>query len=189
MAFLSPLSGARLAQLVALTLMLADAGGAAAQQKASEMQVKMAFLPKFAAYINWPPGALGAPADPIQLCIIGQDPFGSSLDAAVARQTIDQHPLVVRRLENTQNAGTCHVAFIGGAAQQSTSAMLQALRELPVLTITDARLGSVRGMVHFAVKDGRVGFHIDEAAAAHSKLGISARLMNIALSVRQRDRV
>lgn len=161
---------------------------AAAQSPSLEMSVKAAFLPKFAAYVNWPPGALGAAEEPIRLCIIGRDTFGSSVDEVAGRQRIDQHPVQVRRLGSAAEAGGCHIAFLGGSAKESPGRMLEALQGQPILTVTDARFGAERGMVHFVLKDGRVRFHIDDAMAARSNLGISARLLSLAVSVRQRGR-
>src|SRR3546814_4253122 len=70
---------------------------------------------------------MGAPDDPLQLCVIGRDPFGPRLDEAASRQHIDQHPILVRHLENTEGAEQCHIAFVGGSAKQSAEAMLTAL--------------------------------------------------------------
>jgi hypothetical protein len=153
-----------------------------------EAEVKAAFLPKFAAYVTWPAGAIGGPDDPVILCVIGQDPFGRNLDDAAARQHIDQHAISVRRIESTAGAEHCNIAFLGGSLKQNISAMQEALRGQPILTVTDASLGPERGMVHFALKDGRVRFHIDDALAARSNLSISARLLSLALSVKPRMR-
>lgn len=173
----------------AATLLLAAMDHrAAAESPSLEMGVKAAFLPKFAAYVNWPPGALGAPEEPIRLCIIGRNSFGSSLDEVAGRERIDQHPVQVRRLSSAAEAGGCHVAFLGGSAKESPARMLNELQGKPILTVTDARVGAERGIVHFVLKDGRVRFHIDDALAARSNLGISARLLSLAVSVRQRDR-
>jgi hypothetical protein len=41
-------------------------------------------------------------------------------------------------------------------------------------------------MIHFQVAQSRVRFHIDDRAAAESKLDISSKLLALALSVRGR---
>jgi hypothetical protein len=41
-------------------------------------------------------------------------------------------------------------------------------------------------MIHFAVVDGRVRFHIDEAAAAARGIGISSRWLALAVDGKQR---
>lgn len=153
-----------------------------------ESQVKAAFLPKFAAYLNWPAGVIGAADSPLQICIIGLDPFGRNLDEAAATQHVDSHPILVRRIESTAGAEHCNIAFLGGSARQGRAAMQEALHGQPILTITDASVGVERGMVHFALKDGRVRFYIDDALAARSNLSISARLLSLAISVKSRTR-
>jgi hypothetical protein len=161
---------------------------ATAQSAPLETQVKAAFLPKFAAYVNWPPGAIRAPDDPVLLCIIGRDPFGRNIDETAARQQVDLHPIQVRRLESTAGAEHCNIAFLGGSTKQSAAAMEEVLLGQPILTVTDASLGTGRGMVHFALQGGRVRFHIDDALAARSNLTISARLLSLAISVKPRAR-
>jgi len=154
-----------------------------------ELSVKATFLPKFAAYVAWPPSAFPqSSADAIQICVIGRDPFGARLDEAVAGQRINQHPLAVRRLPTAEGAAGCQLAFVGGSPSQSAALALKALQGSPVLTVTDARLGPTRGMVHFDLKGGRVGFHIDDAGAASSDLAISSRLLNLALTVHPREK-
>ena len=158
------------------------------QPRMLELAVKATFLPKFMAYVAWPPAAMPAPAAPVQLCVLGRDPFGARLEQAIAGQRIEQHPLTLRRLETTEGANGCRLAFVGGSPNQSAEAALRALQGAPVLTVTDARLGPARGMVHFELSGGRVRFHIDDAEAASSDLAISSRLLNLALTVQPRER-
>jgi uncharacterized protein DUF4154 len=158
----------------------------AAATAPSEFAVKAAFLPKFAGYVGWPGAARPAAGAPLVLCLVGGDPFGRVIDQAVRGQQIDQHPIALRRLASADAAAGCHIAFVQGNAARGTSELLGALDGRPVLTVTDERAGPQRGMVHFVVSQGRVRFHIDEAAAARSGLAINSRLLAIALSVRQR---
>ena len=115
----------------------------------------------------------------MQICLVGGDPFGRLLDEAARGQQIDGHPLQVRRLNAATEAAGCHVAYVHGG-------LAPALEGRPVLTVTDARGGAPGGMIHFVIHQGRVRFTIDEALAARSGVGISSRLLGIALSVRQR---
>jgi uncharacterized Zn-binding protein involved in type VI secretion len=170
----------RLRRLLAAGLaLLAFPAPSAAQP--SDVAVKAAFLTKFPAYIAWPAGARPRPGAPLQICILGSDPFGRLIDEAARGQQVDGHPLQVRRLGAPGSAGGCHVAFVQGSAP----ALLQGLQGKPVLTVTDARAGGQSGMIHFVIHQGRVRFNIDEAQAARSGVGISSRLLGIALSVRR----
>lgn len=163
---------------VAIAAGLASVPGPASAQ-VSEAAVKAAYLPKIARYIIWPPDAV-APRSQLQICLVGSDPFGRLIDEAVAGQSVGEHAMIVRRSGELEG---CHVAFLRGSVAPRAMAMLKGR---PVLTVTDSRDGPVRGMVHFALKDGRVSFHIDDRQAAQAGLGISARLLAIALTVRTR---
>ncbi len=172
------------ATLLALAACLAAAGPARAQP--TEEAVKATFLPKFARYVGWPAARQPGAGTPFMLCAIGRDPFGRLLDTAAAAEQIDGHGVVVRRLPDERGAGACHVAYVQGRQPADTGRLLLALRSLPVLTITDARVGPQRGMIHFTNVSGRVRFFINEAEAAQRGLTISSRLLALAAGVTQR---
>jgi hypothetical protein len=169
-----------------VALSLSGGANAAATEAPSETSVKAAFVPRFARYVTWPPSGRPGPGAPVVLCIFGRDPFGSLLDQAARSQGVDGHPIIVRRLTSAAGARGCHLAFVGGSAQQPTGQMLAALGAQPILTITDAGSGPQRGIIHFALVSGRVRFFIDEAAAARRGLSISSRLLGLAVAVRTR---
>jgi hypothetical protein len=171
------------APLLALALL---AGAQAARAQPTEEAVKAAFLPRFARYVAWPAPALPAAGAPFQLCLIGRDPFGPTLDHVTASELIDGHSVTVRRMPSADRVAGCHLAFVQGAAPTDTARLLLALRAQPILTVTDARAGPQRGMIHFTIVGGRVRFFIDEAAAAERGLSISSRLLALAAGVRQR---
>ena len=174
-----------LAALLALLLALFGAPHRATAQP-TEQAVKAAFIPKFARYVDWPVAARPVGREPFQLCVIGRDPFGRLLDQAAASEEIEGRGIVVQRLPTGRGAGACHLAFVSGGSSRETAQLLLALRDAPILTVTDSRAGSARGMIHFTNAGGRVRFFIDEATAAERGLSISSRLLALALGVRQR---
>ena len=159
---------------------------ASATAQPSELAIKATFIPKFVRYVTWPRASRPAPRQPIQLCIIGRDPFGALLDRAARKEAAAGRPMQVQRLPSEEGAAGCHLAFVQGEDGPATTRLLGALRAHPILTITDSRSGPQRGMIHFTLSDGRVRFFIDEAAAADRGLSISSRLLALALGVRQR---
>lgn len=159
---------------------------ASAGAQTSDVAVKAAFLPRFARYVTWPPAATPKAGEPFVLCVIGDDPFGGALDGSARSQSIDGHPIIVRRLDSAAAAGGCSIAMVEGSRNQSAGQMLAALAHKPVLTVTDASNGGSRGIIHFTVVGGRVRFFIDQASAAERGMTISSRLLALALGVRQR---
>jgi hypothetical protein len=178
----------RLLRTVAAALAAALVLAAApAHAQASEEAVKAAFIPKFVRYVGFPPAAQPGAGQPYYLCIIGRDPFGQQIDRAAASELVDGHAVAVRRFADTGPSAVagCHIAFVAGANDQATAAMLVALRRQPTLTVTDTRSGKARGMVHFALVEGRVRFHIDNGEAAQRGIAISSRLLALAVEVKQ----
>ena len=169
----------------AILALAAAALPGAAHAQVSETEVKAAFLPRFARYVTWPTYQRPGAGQPFVLCVVGADPFGSALDRAAAGQSVDGHRVAVRRI-NGGGASGCHIAFVQGSKTQPTGQLLAALDARPVLTVTDARGGSQRGIIHFAVVNGRVRFFIDEKEAARKSLGINSRLLALAVGVRPR---
>jgi uncharacterized protein DUF4154 len=173
------LIGVRAAILTAaLALLLAPMP---AQAQVSDVAVKAAFLPRFARYVTWPPN--GHTTGPMTICVIGDDPFGGLLNQAATGQQVDGRSFMVKHLGSPAGASACNIAFVGGSR---AGEILAGLARQPVLTVTDSRSGSPRGMVHFAIVDGRVRFFIDNAQAQSRGLTISSRLLALAIGVNQR---
>jgi uncharacterized protein DUF4154 len=167
--------------LCALAAALLASSSASAQ--VSDTAVKAAFIPKFARYVTWPASAPGRANAQLMICIIGDDPFGTALTQAAVGQEIDGRPFVVKRLPSAAGASNCAIAFVDGARAGET---LAALGRQPILTVTDSRGSAQRGIIHFAIVDGRVRFFIDNAQAQARGLTISSRLLALAIGVNQK---
>lgn len=148
-----------------------------------EYQVKAAYLYKLVSFVDWPSGSLPPTGAPITLCVAGDDPFGATLDQAVQNHQVNGRSLVVRRMATVSKSPDCQVLYIAGSRTQSVASALQTVKGSPSLTITEG--SQTRGsIVQFVVQEGRVRFSIDVAAAAQNGLTISAKLLSLALSVR-----
>ena len=156
---------------------------ARAQTGAVATAVKATYLVKFAHYVAWPANAFSEPTAPLVLCIVGRDPFGAAIDAAARDERIDQHPVIIRRLPAIDRTAGCHIAFVtGGMAAKG----LPAFDGTPVLSVTDGAETRARGVLSFALRDGHVGFDVDDRLAARGGLAINSRLLSIAWSVASR---
>ena len=58
----------------------------AGEAEIEEYQVKAAFLFNFAKFVEWPAQAFKSADEPIEICVLGPNPFGSSLDKACRRE-------------------------------------------------------------------------------------------------------
>jgi len=175
--------GWRLLLFVVAALFGASGDGARAQNASSEESVKATFLYRFASFVDWPAGTFSALDAPIRICVAGAEPLRSVAENQAHGQMINGRPVQIVRLSSSLTAPQCHVLYVAGALSDDA---LGAVRDLPVLTVTDAATGAgARGVIHFAVVDNRVRFHIDQAQATEGGLTISSRLLSVALSVRR----
>lgn len=164
-----------------LVLLLAGWHGACALAWAAEpieYAVKAAYLAKFPFYVEWPPTAFNGPTSPLVLCIVGDDPFGSTIDEAVAGQQVQGRTIAVRRLKSATRDSGCHIAYVGSDARG------ESLRGGSVLVVSDSPNGS--GVINFVLRDNKVRFTVDDEAAFQNGLAISSKLLSVALSVRPR---
>jgi len=175
----------RVATLARLTVCLLGAFWPAAGRADDTLEsaVKATYLYKLAAFVAWPPGAL--PANSIVICVVGNDPFGAVLDQAVAGETVQQRPIIVKRYGTiTANPG-CQLMYVSGSGAQPVANVLAAVRGAPVLTVTDEQSdSSTAGTINFVLQDGYVRFEIDPRMAAQSGLNISSKLLSLAVRLR-----
>jgi hypothetical protein len=179
-------SSVRKLAAAALLGVFALVSAAHAQQRDLEPAVKATFLTRFAAFVRWPPGSFTDAQAPVVICVAGDAVLASLVESAASGERVGARAIVVRRYGAPQDSAGCHILYAGGAPGQSVPQLLEQVRNDPVLTVTDQRRSRVRGMIHFAIENDRVRFHVDRDAADAVGLEVNARLLSVALSVRSR---
>lgn len=147
--------------------------------------VLLSHLLHFAQFVEWPERVL-PPGAPIVIGIVGQDPFGRTLDEMTAVRRANGHPFVVRRLQWNDVLTNCHVIFISSSETEHIDAILDATRGSSVLTIACVGRFATRGGVIelIPVMDG-FDFDVNTGAAARSHLKISSKLLQVARAIRE----
>jgi hypothetical protein len=159
----------------------------AARAQIDEYAVKAAFLYKFGLFVEWRDSAFPSPSSPVNLCIVGEDPFGKSLDAVVAGAQVKGRNVVIRRLQTVGRNTSCHILYAGGSEEQSKAQIIETVRGSNVLTVSDGEGSELdTAIINFVIADKRVRFDIDDEAAAENKMLISSQLMSLALNVKRR---
>jgi hypothetical protein len=160
--------------LIAVGAMVTRSVAAAEGNLSIEYAVKAAYLYKFAPFVQWPEPRTA----PFSICIAGRDPFGDILEKSIANQKINNRPIAVREVTEVKTLRDCDVVYIG---EQGSDA-LRATSGYPILTVTDETAPAPeQGVIHFVIRDNRVRFEINEAAAARQGLGISSKLLKLAV--------
>jgi hypothetical protein len=155
--------------------------GRAADLGASvEYPVKAAFLLNFARFVEWPTPPGRTPSG-IGIAVLGADPFGPSLEQAVAGKKIGRQGLRVTRAQAAHEVEAYTVLFVATSEMADWEHLRRELAGRPVLTVGDAP-GFVKGggMIGFYLEGNRVRFEVDPAALAASGLRLSSRVLELA---------
>ncbi len=163
---------------VACILVASWCSGAMSAPPAAEYQVKAAYLFNFGQFVEWPVQAYDSPNAPFVICVVGDDPFGKTLDDVVAGESLGGHAFVIRRFRNPKDISACHILFIGRSEAARLDETLQVLKGRSVLTVTDIAGAETRGAMIVLVNDrNRIRMRINVAAAKSSNLAISSKLL------------
>lgn len=148
-------------------------------QLSKEYRVKLAFLYKFANYVEH---AQAGNRDHVTIGVYGPDPFGETLDGVAAKRKVRGKKLRVLRFDTLDEYRSCDVLFVSGTVNG------QELRQLLDRTENDGVL-VVGEQPRFTAQGGIMNFHIDASgktaiqlnvdAAQARKLRIDARLMRV----------
>jgi hypothetical protein len=143
-----------------------------------EYQVKAVFLFNFGQFVEWPPNAYDTPQAPFVICVVGEDPFGKTLDDVVRGESIGSRSLVVRRFGDADESSGCNILFVGRNDAGQLDDALKAVRGRSVLTVTDIEGAEKRGAIIVLYSDNnRIRMRINLAAAKAHQLVISSKLL------------
>jgi len=151
----------------------------------SEYQVKAAFIFNFTKFTEWPTNAFTSPTAPLVIGIVGDDPFGKTLDDLIRGEVVRERPLVVKRLRADGDLRSCHVLFISHSEKDQMGRLLSQVKASPVLTVGDtAGFAEKGGTVNFFLMEKTVKIEVNQTAALEAGLQISAKLLKLARLVK-----
>ncbi|MCD6049875.1 MAG: YfiR family protein, partial [Verrucomicrobia bacterium] len=116
-----------------------------AKAQSKEYQVKAAFLLNFTKFVEWQAAALPEGPEPFCIVILGDDPFGQTLDATLQGETVKGHKMVIHRVQRLSDVKECHLLFISKSEKGRVSAILTELKDRPVLTVSEVDDFAERG--------------------------------------------
>lgn len=157
---------------------------AAQAQVASEYDVKAAFLYNFTKFVEWPPSVFHDERSDFRLCVLGEDPFGRSLEV-IANEKVAGREISLLRTAKLAEPEGCQILFISRSERGRMPEVLRELRDTPVLTVADTGgFLDQGGIVNFILESGKVRFEINQEAAERAGIKISSKLLRLATHVK-----
>ena len=151
----------------------------------TDYEVKAAYLYNFGRFVEWPEKAVAIQGGPFTVCVLGQDPFGHSLDATLAGETIGGKTIVAKRISSAEESGSCQILFLGIMDDSRLNKIIADLDKKAVLTVSDTPQFVKRGgMIQFVREGKKIRFEVNLTATQHAGLRLSSDLLKVATAVR-----
>jgi hypothetical protein len=151
-----------------------------------EYTVKAALLFNIAKYTDWPPRAFSDSDEPIVIGVLGDDPFGSTLDRIVEGRSINGRPIVIRRASGIAPLEGAHLIFVS-ASQPQAPQDCTALERAGILTVGDTPFTADYAAVSISLDGDKVAFTVDLERSRRIGASISSQLLKFAKSVKRAD--
>jgi hypothetical protein len=165
--------------LAALLAALTVAGLARANVPHSAAELKAVFLFNFGSFVEWPPEAMPAAGQPFCIGVCGSPEVASALEAVVAGERIQNHPVRVVLVRHRAEALSCQILYLAAGEEGVVNA--DALRGKAILTTGDTdRFEAGGGIVRFVPERNRIRLVVDLDHARAAGLKISSQLLRIA---------
>jgi hypothetical protein len=135
----------------------------------------------FAQFTEWPDNVFASPDAPFVIGILGGDPFGDFLDQLVTGETIQNHPIVVRRFSSEEEASASHLLFLSRDFPFAGMYLNTLSQDRQVLTVSEAP-GFVEtgGLIGFYDENDEVKFEVNMEALRKSRLILSSKVLRLA---------
>src|ERR1051325_1452244 len=131
-----------------------------------EYDLKAVFLINLAQIVEWPSQSCPDDKTTFTICVLGEDPFGKSLDEIVEKETVHERRILIRHCKTLQDITDCQILFISRSEASRLSEIFQFVDGKGVLTVGDTDGFSTHGgMIGFVIVQNRLQVKINLVAA------------------------
>ena len=151
-----------------------------------QYEIKAAFLYKFALFVKWPDQEASVANTPIRVGLLGGENLGWQALESIAGKSIRGRPIAIQRFMSVKELEYCHILFIDASQKEDLTSILESVKGLSVLTVSDMeRFAQSGGIINLVVKKNKMQFEVNLAAAKRVSLKLSSELLKIATIVNQ----
>lgn len=144
----------------------------------AEQEIKAGLLYNFLKYTEWPTSIMEH-ASKIEVCILGDDPFGEYLQPMAGR-TVNQREITLRNLRDIASAGSCQLLFINAAEKANWPALRKFISGKNILTVSDYNgFANAGGMIEFDRQDNHIHAELNMGAVTAAGLHVHERLLKL----------
>ena len=163
--------------LPAFLMIFPSAEFLAGGEHANEHQLKAAFLFNMAKFVEWPAEVFAGPAEPLVVCILGDDEIEDALRQAPVR-LVTGRSLAIRRIADSQKAAGCHILFVGESVGRRWRTDM--LKNSSILTVGETKdFIPQGGAVNFELQGDTIHIQVSIEALKRARLVMSSKLLSL----------
>lgn len=152
-----------------------------------EYDVKAALLYKAIKFVHWPDSAFAHPSAPVNVCILGDDPFGQAMDPISGLPLHGRAIQVIRFAALDEDVTDCQVLFIAGSESDRLTPIFAAVGNEPVLTIAEIdQFAQLGGAMNFSARYNRIRFEVNADMVRRAGLEMNAQFMRMVTIVKSK---
>jgi len=182
-------------------LLVSDVYPESKPEQHEEYKIKAAFLYNFLKFVDWPDEKTSRGGKQIIIGIIGEDPFGDTVDLLKGRK-VEDRVLIVKQFEGLrqiqkkaekdeadlkskiEELKACHLLFICSSEQKELQEIIDIVAKQGVLTVSDTKdFIEAGGIIQFFMQDNKIRFNINLVASEKAGLKIRSQLLRLAAKV------
>jgi hypothetical protein len=151
-----------------------------------EYQLKAAILYKLLGFIEWDDSIEADPEvkNPITTCILGENPFGGSLEKLNALGRTEASVVYIRHFTPATDFGSCKLLFISRSETPNFSGILERLKNSSVVTVSDIDgFAQAGGTIELVLEGQFIKFIINTGRSKEKGIRLSSHLLALAKEV------
>lgn len=146
-------------------------------------KIEAAFLRNFAHYVTWPSTAFPKNRSSWHIGILGPDPFGKVMEETLEGRVEQGLPFSVFRADSLVDLPQCQIIYIAYKDARRRRAVLNILKDKPVLTVSEAEDFLIEGgVIRFQVND-KVSMGVNLDQAKRSLLSIQTKVLEVSRDI------
>jgi YfiR/HmsC-like len=147
--------------------------------------IKAGFIYNFTRFFKWPSGSSPDEKNSkYNICVIGDNPFGSILNRLEEKHHSKEHPLEIKLDVSQNDFQGCHILFVSFSERFNVEQIIAEAKNFPVLTVGDTEGFAERGIdINLLVVENRVKLKINKPCLDVKRFKVSSELLDLATLV------
>ena len=154
-----------------------------------EYRAKAAFLYNFIRYTSWPADAFESDKAPLELLVVGHDPFDEHLTETFRGKELHGRTVSIRHTRDVPDELRAHLIFTSGLADEAARRLIANCARRPILLVgPEAGFAAKGATANFYIDKKKVRFEMNPAAIRRARLEVSSELLKLAKIVREESK-